>query len=174
MAGVDTVIGRGYIDTKNLFVYGCSGGGVLTAWVVGHTDRFTAAASLCPVIDWISFVGQTDGSGWYRNFEKPFWEDPSEYLRRSPIMYVGHVKTPTVLMTGILDLRTPMPQSEEFYRALKLRGIPTALVRFNNEFHGTSSTPSNFLRTQLYLHSWFDKYSNKPAGKVSATSEFMP
>ena len=173
MAGVDTVIGRGYIDTKNLFVYGCSGGGVLTAWVVGHTNRFTAAASLCPVIDWISFVGQTDGSGWYRNFEKPFWEDPSEYLRRSPIMYVGNVKTPTMLMTGILDLRTPMPQSEEFYRALKLRGIPTALLRFNNEFHGTSSTPSNFLRTQLYLHSWFDKYSSKP-NKVNATSDIQP
>ena len=167
MAGVDTVIGRGYIDTKNLFVYGCSGGGVLTAWTVGHTNRFTAAASLCPVIDWISFVGETDGSGWYRNFEKPFWEDPSEYLRRSPIMYVGNVKTPTMLMTGVLDLRTPMPQSEEFYRALKLRGVPTALLRFNNEFHGTSSTPSNFMRTQLYLRSWFDKYANKPTVKAA-------
>jgi dipeptidyl aminopeptidase/acylaminoacyl peptidase len=173
MAGVDTVIGRGYIDTRNLFVYGCSGGGVLTAWVVGHTDRFTAAASLCPVIDWISFVGETDGSSWYRNFEKPFWEDPSEHLRRSPIMYVGHVKTPTILMTGILDLRTPMPQSEEFYRALKYRGIPTALIRFNNEYHGTSSTPSNYLRTQLYLHSWFDKYSSKPAVRA-ATSGATP
>lgn len=167
MAGVDTVIGRGYVDTKNLFVHGCSGGGVLTAWTVGHTNRFTAAASLCPVIDWISFVGETDGSGWYRNFEKPFWEDPSEYLRRSPIMYVGNVKTPTMLMTGILDLRTPMPQSEEFYRALKLRGVPTALLRFNNEFHGTSSTPSNFMRTQLYIRSWFDKYSSKPATKAA-------
>jgi dipeptidyl aminopeptidase/acylaminoacyl peptidase len=164
MAGVDTVIGRGYIDSKNLFVYGCSGGGVLTAWTVGHTDRFAAAASLCPVIDWISFVGQTDGSGWYQNFEKPFWEDPSEHLRRSPIMYVGKVKTPTLVMTGVLDLRTPMPQSEEFYRALKLRGVPTALIRVNNEYHGTSSTPSNFLRTQLYLRSWFEKYGNKPAG----------
>jgi len=167
MAGVDTVIGRGYIDTRNLFVYGCSGGGVLTAWTVGHTNRFTAAASLCPVIDWISFVGETDGSGWYRNFEKPFWEDPSEYLRRSPIMYVGNVKTPTMLMTGVLDLRTPMPQSEEFYRALKLRGVPTALLRFNNEFHGTSSTPSNFMRTQLYLRSWFDKYADKPTIKAA-------
>ena len=168
MAGVDTVIGRGYIDTKNMFVYGCSGGGVLTAWVVGHTDRFAAAASLCPVINWMSFVGQTDGSGWYQTFDKPFWEDPSEHLRRSPIMYVGNVKTPTILMTGILDLRTPMPQSEEFYRALRLRGIPTALIRFNNEYHGTSSTPSNYLRTQLYLHDWFDKYSTKSA--VRATS----
>ena len=164
MAGVDTVINRGYIDTKNLFVYGCSGGGVLTAWTVGHTDRFAAAASLCPVTNWMSFVGTTDGAGWYENFEKPFWEDPSEYLRRSPIMYVGKVKTPTMLMTGILDLRTPMPQTEEFYRALRKRGIPTVMVRMNNEYHGTSSTPSNFLRTQLYLRGWFDRYASKPAG----------
>jgi dipeptidyl aminopeptidase/acylaminoacyl peptidase len=158
MAGVDTVLGRGYVDPKNMFVYGCSGGGVLTAWTVGHTTRFAAAAALCPVIDWISFVGQTDGASWYQNFAKPFWEDPSEYLRRSPIMYVGHVKTPTLLMTGVLDLRTPIPQIEEYYRALKMAGVPTAMIRMNNEYHGTSSTPSNFLRTQLYLRSWFDKY----------------
>ena len=170
MAGVDTVLGRGYIDSKNMFVYGCSGGGVLTAWTVGHTDRFAAAASLCPVINWMSFVGETDGAGWYQNFDKPFWEDPKEYLVRSPIMYVGNVKTPTLLMTGVLDLRTPIPQSEEFYRALKLRGIPTAMIRMNNEYHGTSSTPSNFLRTQLYLRSWFDKYSTK-SGAVTTTQQ---
>jgi dipeptidyl aminopeptidase/acylaminoacyl peptidase len=174
MAGVDTVVGRGYIDTKNLFVYGCSGGGVLTAWVVGHTDRFAAAAVQCPVINWISFVGQTDGPGWYENFDKPFWEDPSEYLKRSPIMYVGHVKTPTILMTGVLDLRTPMPQSEEFYEALRLRGVPTALIRFNNEWHGPDrNTPSNFLRAHMYLHSWFEKYTTKPAVRA-ATSDGTP
>jgi dipeptidyl aminopeptidase/acylaminoacyl peptidase len=170
MAGVDTVIGRGYVDTKNLFVYGCSGGGVLTAWTVGHTDRFTAAAALCPVIDWISFVGQTDGAGWYQNFEKPFWEDPSEYLRRSPIMYVGNVKTPTMLMTGVLDLRTPIPQIEEYYRALKMHGTPTVMVRMNNEYHGTSSTPSNFLRTQLYLRSWFDRWGTKSTTQTTSDS----
>jgi dipeptidyl aminopeptidase/acylaminoacyl peptidase len=164
MAGVDSVIGRGYIDEKNMFVFGCSGGGVLTAWVVGHTNRFTAAASLCPVTNWMSFVGTTDGAGWYENFEKPFWEDPSEHLRRSPIMYVHKVKTPTMLMTGILDLRTPMPQTEEYYRALKKLGVPTVMVRMNNEYHGTSSTPSNFLRTQLYLRSWFDRYGTKAGG----------
>jgi dipeptidyl aminopeptidase/acylaminoacyl peptidase len=168
MAGVDTVLGRGYVDPKNLFVYGCSGGGVLTSWTVGHTDRFAAAAALCPVIDWISFVGETDGAGWYENFEKPFWEDPSEYLRRSPIMYVGNVKTPTLLMTGVLDLRTPIPQIEEFYRALKMHGTPTMMIRMNNEYHGTSSTPSNFLRTQLYLRAWFDKYGTK-TGAVTTT-----
>ena len=168
MAGVDTVVGRGYVDTKNMFVYGCSGGGVLTSWTVGHTDRFAAAAALCPVIDWISFVGETDGASWYQNFEKPFWEDPSEYLRRSPIMYVGNVKTPTLLMTGVLDLRTPIPQIEEFYRALKMHGTPTMMIRMNNEYHGTSSTPSNFLRTQLYLRAWFEKYGTKN-GAVTTT-----
>ena len=159
MKGVDEVIAKGYIDTENMFVYGCSGGGVLTAWIVGHTDRFAAASANCPVINWISFVGTTDGPGWYRNFEKFPWEDPSEHLRRSPLMYAGNVKTPTMLMTGVNDLRTPIAQTEEFYEALKVQKIPTAMVRFNDEWHGTSSRPSNFIRTQLYLRDWFKKHA---------------
>ena len=165
MAGVDTVIGRGYIDERNLFVYGCSGGGVLTAWIVGHTSRFAAASSNCPVINWLSFVGTTDGASWYRNFAKFPWEDPSEHLRRSPLMYVGNVKTPTMLMTGVNDLRTPISQTEEFYQALKIRKVPTAMIRFNDEWHGTSSKPSNFLRTQAYLRTWFDRYMTKDGQK---------
>lgn len=163
MKGVDEVIARGYIDERNLFVYGCSGGGVLTAWVVGHTDRFAAASANCPVTNWLSFVGTTDGASWYRNFEKMPWEDPSEHLRRSPLMYVGNVKTPTMLMTGVNDLRTPISQTEEYYMALKVRKVPTAMIRFNDEYHGTTSKPSNFLRTQLYLRHWFEKYRTKDA-----------
>jgi dipeptidyl aminopeptidase/acylaminoacyl peptidase len=162
MNGVDLVVSRGYVDDQNMFVYGCSGGGVLTSWIVGHTDRFAAASANCPVTNWLSFVGTTDSPGWYRNFEKLPWEDPSEHLRRSSLMYVGNVKTPTMLMTGVLDLRTPMPQTEEFYEALKMEGVPTAMVRFNNEWHGTSSTPSNFLRTQLYLREWFKRWERRP------------
>ena len=158
MNGVDLVISRGYVDEQNMFVYGCSGGGVLTSWVVGHTDRFAAASANCPVTNWLSFVGTTDGIGWYRNFEKFPWDDPSEHLRRSPLMYVGNVTTPTMLMTGVGDLRTPMPQTEEYYAALKVMGVETAMIRFNNEWHGTSSTPSNFLRTQLFLREWFKRY----------------
>ncbi len=165
MAGVDTVINRGFVDSNRLYVFGCSGGGVLTAWTVGHTDRFAAAASQCPVINWLSFVGTTDGSSWYYNFAKYPWDDPSEHLKRSPLMYVGSVKTPTMLMTGVNDLRTPIGQTEEFYEALKIRKVPTAMIRFNNEWHGTSSTPSNFIRTQLYLRSWFDKYQTPPKGQ---------
>jgi dipeptidyl aminopeptidase/acylaminoacyl peptidase len=159
MAGVDEVMRRGYVDSDNMFVYGCSGGGVLTAWIVAHTDRFAAASANCPVTNWLSFVGTTDGATWYRNFEKYPWEDPSEHLRRSPLMYVGNVKTPTMLMTGVNDLRTPMSQTEEFYQALRVLRVPTAMVRFNDEWHGTSSKPSNFIRTQLYLRDWFGRHA---------------
>ena len=158
MAGVDLVVERGYIDEQNMFVYGCSGGGVLTSWVVGHTNRFAAASANCPVTNWLSFVGTTDGASWYRNFEKFPWDDPSEHLRRSPLMYVGDVTTPTMLMTGEGDLRTPMPQTEEYYQALRVLKVPTAMIRFKNEWHGTSSTPSNFLRTHIYLREWFEKH----------------
>jgi dipeptidyl aminopeptidase/acylaminoacyl peptidase len=159
MAGVDTVLGRGYVDAKRLYVGGCSGGGVLSSWVIGHTDRFAAAAVRCPVIDWLAFAGETDIPLFtYNFFEKPFWEDPAPWLKQSSLMYVGHVKTPTMLMTGVLDMRTPMPQTEEYYQALKLRGIPAVLVRFENEWHGTGSRPSNWMRTQLYMMSWYNKW----------------
>jgi dipeptidyl aminopeptidase/acylaminoacyl peptidase len=169
MAGVDELLKKGFVDPQNLFVTGCSGGGVLTAWVVGHTDRFAAASANCPVIDWVSFVGTTDGASWYYNFEKLPWEDASEHIRRSPLTYVGNVKTPTMLMTGVLDLRTPMPQTEQFYSALKLRKVPTAMLRMNNEWHGTTTTPSNFVRTQLYLRYWFDKYK-RPSGTTTTAA----
>jgi dipeptidyl aminopeptidase/acylaminoacyl peptidase len=158
MAGVDAVVARGYIDERNLFVYGGSGGGVLTAWIVGHTDRFTAAVSKAPVINWLSFVGTTDGSSWYYNFAKLPWEDPSEHLRRSPLMYVGNVKTPTLLMTGERDLRTPMEQTEQFYRALKMRKVDTAMIRLTDGWHSRSLPPTNFIRVQLYLRKWFERF----------------
>jgi dipeptidyl aminopeptidase/acylaminoacyl peptidase len=76
-------------------------------------------------------------------------------------MHVGKVTTPTLLMTGELDLRTPISQSDEYYVALKMRGVPTSMLRFNGEFHGTGSKPSNFMRTQLYMMSWYQKHSGK-------------
>ncbi|HET7039010.1 MAG TPA: S9 family peptidase [Gemmatimonadales bacterium] len=164
MAGVDSLVRRGYVDSTSMFVYGCSGGGVLTSWIVGHTTRFAAASANCPVTNWFSFVGTTDGASWYRNFAKLPWEDPSEHLRRSPLMYVGNVTTPTMLMTGEMDLRTPMGQTEEYYQALRLRKVPTAMVRFKEEWHGTTSRPSNFMRTQLYLRAWFEKHRGQAAG----------
>ena len=159
IAGVDAAIAKGFIDEENLFVCGGSGGGVLTAWLVGHTapDKFRAAVSMRPVINWHSFVGTTDGSSWYRQFKKYPWEDPMEYALRSPLHYVGNVKTPTMVMTGEADLRTPMGQSEEYYRALKMLKKDTLLVRMPDEFHGWRR-PSHRLLQSLYLMAWFEKH----------------
>jgi len=161
MAGVDSVVARGYVDTKAMFVGGCSGGGVLSSWVIAHTTRFAAAAVRCPVINWMSFAGNSDiplfGFNW---FEKPFWEDPTAWLKQSSLMHVQKVKTPVLLMTGVMDLRTPMPETEQYYVALKMLGVPVAMLRFENEWHGTSSRPSNFMRTQLYMMSWYRKWAN--------------
>ena len=171
MAGVDAAVGKGFIDTTRMAVSGCSGGGVLSSWVIGHTDRFAAAAVRCPVIDWMSMTGNTDIPLFtYSFFQKPFWEDPSDWLSHSSVMTVGKVTTPTLLMTGVLDRRTPMPQTEEYYAALKVRGVPVKLLQFEGEYHGTASKPSNFVRTQLYMMSWFRKYSRTPDGKSAATS----
>ena len=165
MAGVDAAIAKGFIDDRNLFVCGGSGGGVLTAWIVGHTDRFTAAVSMRPVIDWHSFVGTTDGQSWYYQFKKYPWEDPMEYAVRSPLNYVGNVKTPTMVMTGEADLRTPMGQSEEYYRALKMLKKETLLVRMPEEFHGWRR-PSHQLLQQLYLQAWFEKFMKKDQAAI--------
>jgi dipeptidyl aminopeptidase/acylaminoacyl peptidase len=166
MAGVDAAIAKGFIDPQNLFVCGGSGGGVLTAWIVGHTDRFRAAVSMRPVINWHSFVGTTDGMSWYRQFEKYPWEDPSDYFKRSPLSYVGNVTTPTMLMTGTADLRTPISQTEEYYRALKMvRKAETLMVRMPDEYHGWRR-PSHRLLQQLYLLAWFEKYRTEESRRA--------
>jgi len=170
MAGVDTVVARGYVDTDRMYVGGCSGGGVLSSWVIGHTDRFAAAAVRCPVIDWISMAGHTDIPLFtYNFFERPFWEDPQPWLRQSSLMYVGSVHTPTLLMTGDLDMRTPMPQTEEYFQALRMRHVPTILLRFASEYHGTGSKPSNFMRTQLYMMSWYQRWRHGTCAPVPAS-----
>ena len=156
MAGVETLLETGYVDADRLYVTGCSGGGVLSSWAIGQTDRFAAAAVRCPVTNWISFAGTADIVQWgYHRFDGYFWDNPDKWLEHSPLMHVGKVTTPTLLMTGELDLRTPMAQTEEYYAALKVQGVETVMLRFYDEFHGTTTKPSNFMRTVLYLVDWF-------------------
>ncbi|HEY2145918.1 MAG TPA: S9 family peptidase [Steroidobacteraceae bacterium] len=157
MSGVDAVIGRGYIDTQRLFVTGGSGGGVLSAWIVGHTDRFRAAVVVKPVINWTSFVLTGDMNNYFYRYwfgEFP-WEDMQAYWKRSPLAYVGNVKTPTMLMTGEVDYRTPSSEAEQFYQALKLRKIDTALVRVPNASHDISARPSLLIDKAAYVLAWF-------------------
>jgi len=162
MAGVDTVVNRGYIDENQMYVAGCSGGGVLTTWVVGNTDRFAGAAALCPVINWISFAGTADIVAWgNKRFRTPWWENPELWMKHSPLMRAPHIKTPTLFMTGDKDLRTPLAQAEEMYTALKVVGTPTKLVVIKDEYHGTTSIPSNMLRTIAILDKWFTEWKKE-------------
>jgi len=166
MSGVDAVIDRGYVDPDNLFVTGGSGGGVLTAWVVGKTHRFKAAVSAKPVINWYSFVLTADMSPYFTQYwfaEMP-WDDPEAYLKRSPLSLVGNVKTPTMLLTGEQDFRTPISESEQLYKALKLRKIDTALVRIPDASHGIAARPSHLMAKVLYVLEWFEKYRTDQAG----------
>ena len=160
MSGVDAVMARGYVDEDNLFVTGGSGGGVLTAWIVGHTDRFTAAVSQKPVINWYSFVLNADATPifykyWFPGFP---WDHAEHYMNRSPLHHVGNVTTPTMLITGEQDYRTPISESEQFYTALKLRKIPSALVRIPEASHGIAARPSHLLGKVAHVLAWFDRY----------------
>ncbi len=162
MSGVDAVIAKGYVDHENLFVTGGSGGGVLTAWIVGKTDRFKAAVVAKPVINWYSFVLYADGTPFFYKYwfpNKP-WEDPSSYLKRSPLSYVGNIKTPTMLLTGEEDYRTPIAESEQLYAALKLENVETAMVRIPGASHGIANRPSNLVAKIAAILAWFDKYKS--------------
>ncbi len=162
MSGVDAAIGKGFVDESRMYVQGCSGGGILTAWVVTQTDRFAAASANCAVVNRISGAGSADMPGaFYNQFKKPFWEDPFAWLATSSIMHVDKVATPTLVMVGEHDVRTPVAQSEEFYTALKMLGVPTRLVLIQEEGHGFTPTthPSNMLRTQRYMRLWFSQWT---------------
>ena len=160
ISGVDAVIDRGYIDTDNLFVTGGSGGGILTAWIVTKTDRFRAAASQKPVINWFTHTLTSDiGSFFWSNFfaVEP-WIDPAAYMAKSPIAFVNNVSTPTMLLTGEQDWRTPMSESEQFYQGLQMNGVDTALVRIQNSSHSIAAKPSNLLAKVSYVIGWFERY----------------
>jgi acylaminoacyl-peptidase len=163
MSGVDAVIAEGHVDPDNLFVTGGSGGGVLTAWIVGKTDRFRAAVVAKPVINWSSFVLTSDFNNFFYKywFGAQPWEQPEEYWKRSPLSLVGHVKTPTMLLTGESDYRTPIGESEQFYQALKLRKVDTIMVRIPEASHGMTARPSNLIAKVDNILAWFAKYRKK-------------
>ena len=169
MSGVDAVIAQGIVDEDRMYVTGGSGGGVLTAWIVGKTDRFAAAAVQKPVINWASFVLHADGIGFFSKYwfgETP-WEDPEHYWSRSPLSLVGNVTTPTMLITGEVDYRTPMSETEQYYAALKLEGVPTAMVRIPEASHGIASRPSQLLSKIAHILGWFDRYPTRRGPPVS-------
>lgn len=160
MSAIDFEIATGHVDPRRLYVTGGSGGGVLTAWIVGKTDRFRAAAVQKPVINWASFALTSDSTNFFSKywFAAPPWEQPDEYWRRSPLSLVGNVKTPTMVVSGELDYRTPISEAEQYFTALKLRKVDTLLVRVPGAPHALDRRPSQLAARVQYILAWFSKY----------------
>jgi len=162
MVAVDTLVKRGYVDPAHLGVTGGSGGGLLTNWTVTQTHRFAAAVSQRSVADWIGFWYSADFTlftpSWFRS--TPF-QDPQEFLDRSPTRYAANITTPLMLVDGVEDLRTPTGQgSEAMFRALKAQHKPTVMVLFPRESHELSRSGEPMHRVERLEHilNWFDKY----------------
>ncbi|MCG8607660.1 S9 family peptidase [bacterium] len=166
-SGVDAVIAKGYIDEEEVFVTGGSGGGVLTCWMIGRSDRWRAAVTVYPVINWYSFVLTADISAFVAKYWFPGypWDHVEHYESRSLLSVVKNVKTPTMVLTGEEDYRTPMSESEQYYQALKLLGVESVLVRVPDEPHGIRRYPSHWMAKVLYITEWFEKHRKTAAGE---------
>ena len=160
MSGIDALIERGFIDADNLFITGGSAGGIASAYAIGLTDRFKAAAVAKPVINWISKTLTADSYTYQITHQFPGmpWEEFEHYWQRSPLSLVGNVVTPTLLITGEEDYRTPISETEQFYQALKMRRIETAMVRIPGSGHGIAGRPSRLIAKTNNILAWFARY----------------
>lgn len=160
MSGIDALIEQNIVDPEQLYITGGSAGGIAAAYAIGLTDRFKAAVVAKPVINWLSKVLTAD-SGLYQipyQFPGMPWEEMEHYWQRSPLSLVGNVTTPTLLITGVEDKRTPMSETEQFYQALKLRKVDTVLVKVPGSSHGIAARPSRMIGKIENIIAWFDKY----------------
>jgi acylaminoacyl-peptidase len=167
-SGVDAVLAKGCIDPEQLFVTGGSGGGVLTCWMIGRTTRFRAAVTVYPVINWYSFVLTSDIGNFVSKYWFPGlpWDHVEHYEQRSLLSVVKNVKTPTMVLTGETDYRTPMSDSEQYYQALKLLGVESVLVRVPDEPHGIAVRPSHHMSKIHHIVSWFEAHRKEGNGKL--------
>jgi len=160
MDGVDALIESGIAHEDRLYVTGGSAGGIMTAWIVGKNSRFRAAAVVKPVMNWISKTLTADNYFNYANyrFEGQPWENIEGYMRLSPVSLVGNIETPTLVMVGSADLRTPLSEAKQLYSALKIRGIDTALVEVPGAPHNIAGTPSQLITKIDHILAWFARY----------------
>ncbi len=160
MDGVDVLIESGVTAEDRLYVTGGSAGGIMTAWIIGKNNRFRAAAVVKPIMNWISKTLTADNYFMYANYRYPGqpWENIETYMKFSPISLVGNIETPTMVMVGTADLRTPISESKQLYSALKIRGIDSVLVEVPDAPHNISGKPSQLITKIDHVLAWFAKY----------------
>jgi len=171
MSGIDAMIEKGFIDPDRLFITGGSAGGIAAAYAIGLTDRFRAAAVAKPVINWISktLTGDIYTSQIDHQFPGPPWEEFEHYWKRSPLSLVGNVTTPTLLITGENDYRTPISETEQYYQALKLRRVDTVMVRVPDSPHGIAGKPSRMIAKIDNILAWFERYDAGDSPETAQT-----
>ena len=174
MAGVDEAIARGWADADRLGVCGLSGGGNLSCWIVGQTDRFKAAVPENPVTNWVSFYGTSDIGVWFavEQLGGHPHEIPEIYAQCSPITYAHRCTTPTLLVQGEHDWRCPAEQGEQFYNVLKANGCVAEMVRLPNASHGGAieGTPANRRAQNEALLEWMQRFLNNGVENVSRST----
>ena len=161
MDGVDYLVKKGIVDNNKLFVTGGSAGGIMTAWMIGKNKRFKAAVVVKPVMNWISKTLVADNYFGYANSRYPGqpWENFETYWKFSPLSLVGNISTPTMVIVGMDDLRTPPSEAKQLYHALKLRKIETVLVEIPGASHGIAKKPSNLISKVAHVLAWLNKYN---------------
>ncbi|OQD44042.1 peptidase S9 family protein [Croceivirga radicis] len=162
MDGVDYLIEKGVAHEDKLYVTGGSAGGIMSAWMIGKNNRFKAAVVAKPVMNWISKTLVADNYFGYANSRYPGqpWENFENYWKFSPLSLVGNIETPTMVMVGMNDLRTPPSEAKQLYHALKLRKIETVLVEIPEASHGIANRPSNLISKIAHTLAWFNKFEN--------------
>ena len=163
MSGVQAMVDKGWADPDRLGAFGWSYGGYMTMWIDTQTDRFKAISPGAGLPDLYSMYSQTDIHRYltvFFNMKSP-WDNYQEYWDHSPMKFIGNVKTPTMILHGQADTRVPIPQAEEFYRALYERHVPVEYVTYPRENHGFVEPRHIQDRWQRYLV-FFGKYLNNP------------
>ena len=160
MSGIDALIAQGIADPDRLYITGGSAGGIAAAYAIGLTDRFKAAVVAKPVVNWVSKVLTADsGIGQIANqFPGLPWENIDDYWRRSPLSLIPNMTTPTLLMTGEADRRTPISETEQMYQALKIQGVEVVMVRIPGSPHGIAGRPSRLIGKVENILAWFSRY----------------
>ncbi len=170
LRGVDAAVASAPIDPQRLGLTGYSYGGYMTMWAVTQTNRFKAAVAGAGVSDWVSYYGENGIDKWMIPFfGASVYDDPAVYAKSSPINFIKNVRTPTFVYVGSLDLECPMPQSQEFWHALRAMGVPTEFVVYPGQGHGMENAKDRADAKRRTL-AWFTRWlsaTQKPGSGVT-------
>lgn len=150
------------IDKKRLGVTGGSYGGFMTNWIIGHTNRFCAAATQRSIANWIGFAYTSDIGEIFANDQQDgnIWDDHDKLWWHSPLKYAKNVTTPTLFIHSNEDYRCPLSEGLQMYSALVASGVEARLCMFKGENHelSRSGKPKHRLKRLLEITNWMEHY----------------